>query len=173
MRLSLYVPDALWLRARETYPLSGNSRLVQAALECLVADSRPSFLEGPPPASAERLRRLQSRLTGEARVAYQAGYDAGLDLADVVDWWVIDQLASAHWRLDPVLSSLSAGGVLDDLRRLLAERGQPASRDFVAELERGPRVDTRRVATFASGLVAALRDCFYAGTAVAVVSMED
>jgi hypothetical protein len=170
MRLSLYVPDALWLRARETHPVSGNSRLVQSALECLVADSRPSFLEGPPPAIAERLRRLQARLTGEARAAYQAGYDAGLDLAEVVDWWVLDQLAGAHWRLDPLLPSLSAGGVLDDLRRLLAERGQPASRDFVAELERGRDGDVRRAATFASGLVAALRDCFEAGAAVTVVS---
>src|SRR5436189_226365 len=54
MRLSLYVPDALWLRARETYRIAGNSRLVQAALECLVADGRPGYLEGPPPAAGPR-----------------------------------------------------------------------------------------------------------------------
>jgi hypothetical protein len=170
MKLSIYIPDALWLRARETYRISGNSRLVQAALETLLADTRPSFLEGPPPASVERLRCLQSRLTEEARAAYEAGYDAGLELAEVLDWWVLDQLASAHWRLDSLLTSQSAGGVLDDLRRRLAERGQPASRDFVAELERGRDGDVRRAATFASGLVAALRDCFEAGTVVAVVS---
>jgi hypothetical protein len=170
MRLSIYIPDALWLRARETYRISGNSRLVQAALETLLADTRPSFLEGPPPASAERLRRLQSRLTEEARAAYEAGYDAGLEVAEVLDWWALDQLASADWRMDRLLAPQSASGVLDDLRRLLVERGRPASTDFVAELERGRDGDVRRAATFASGLVAALRDCFEAGTAVAVLS---
>ncbi len=170
MRLSIYIPDALWLRARETYRISGNSRLVQAALETLLADKRPVFLKGPPPASAERLRRLQSRLSDEARAAYDAGYDAGLELADVLDWWVLDQLAGAHWFLDTLLTSPSASRVLDDLRRLLAERGQPGSRDFVAELQRGREGDVRRAATFASGLIEALHDCFEASTAVAVVS---
>ncbi len=170
MRLSLYVPDALWLRARETYRISGNSRLVQAALECLVADGRPSYLEGPPPGSRADLHRLQARLTEAARAVYEAGYEAGLDLAEVLDWWVLDQLAGAQWRLDPLLSAHIPGGVVDDLRRLLVERGQAASGDLVAELERGRDGDVRRAATFASGLLGALRDCFEAGSAVAVVS---
>ena len=173
MRLSLYVPDALWLRARETYRIAGNSRLVQAALECLVADGRPGYLEGPPPASAAHLRRLQARFTDEARAAYQAGYDAGLDLAEVLDWWVLDQLASVQWRLDPLLSAHTAGGVADDLRRLLVERGDPAAATLVAELERGRDGDVRRAATFGSGLVAALRDCFEAGTAVVSETVDE
>ena len=168
MRLSLYVPDALWLRARETYRTSGNSRLVQTALEGLVADARPSYLEGPPPECAERLRRLQERLTVEARAAYQAGYDAGLDVAEVLDWWALDQLACADWRLDQLLGTWHASGLLDDLRGLLAERTQPATRSFVAELARGKDGDLRRVATFTGGLVAALRDCFEGAAAVAV-----
>src|SRR5437879_4037676 len=138
MRLSLYVSDALWLRARETYRTLGNSRLVQTALECLVADGRPSYLEGPPPECRDRLRRLQERLTGEARVAYHAGYDAGLDLAEILDWWALDQLACVDWRLDQVLGSWTASGLLDDLRGVLASRpGSRASASFQAELGRG------------------------------------
>jgi hypothetical protein len=168
MRLSLYVPDALWLRARETYRTSGNSRLVQTALDGLVADARPNYLEGPPPECADRLHRLQERLTHEARAAYQAGYDAGLDAAEVLEWWALDQLACADWRLDQLLGSWRASGVLDDLRGLLADRPGAAACSFVAELERGKSGDLRRVATFASGLVAALRDCFEGAAAVAV-----
>ena len=103
MRLSFSVPDALWLRARETYPIFGDSRLVQLAMECLVSDSRPNYLEGPPPESADRLRGIQARLSREARSAFEAGYDAGLDLADVLDWWALDQLAAVmrkHLGLD-------------------------------------------------------------------------
>jgi hypothetical protein len=168
MRVSLYIPDALWLRAREPYRISGNSRLVQTALECLVADARPKYLEGPPPACAGRLQRLQERLTVEARAAYEAGYEVGLDAAEVFDWWALDQLACADWRLDQLLGSWAASGVVDDLRRLLADRRQPGCAGFLAELERGKAGDLRRVATFAGGLVAALRDCFEGASAVAV-----
>ena len=170
MRLSFSVPDALWLRARETYPIFGDSRLVQIAMECLVADSRPNYLDGPVPEAADRLRQLQARLSREARSAFEAGYDAGLELAEVLDWPAFDALAAAHWRLDDVLSSPGSGGLADSLRALLAERTDEASTSFVAELERGQRcwrdADLRRVATFASGLVLAFRHCFEAGDVV-------
>lgn len=167
MRLSFSVPDALWLRARETYRIFGDSRLVQVAMECLISDSRPNYLEGPPPESADRLRGLQARLSREARSAFEAGYDAGLDLADVLDWWTLDRLAAAHWHLDDLLSSPAGAGMADSMRTLLGRRDDQASASFVAELERGRRcwkdADLRRVATFASGLVLALRHAFEAG----------
>jgi hypothetical protein len=175
MRLSFSVPDALWLRARETYPIFGDSRLVQVAMECLISDSRPNYLEGPPPQSADRLRGLQARLSSEARSAFEAGYDAGLDLAEVLDWWTLDQLAAAHWHLDELLSSPAAAGLADSMRALLVQRDDQASASFVAELDRGRKcwkdADLRRVATFASGLVLALRHCFEAGD-VAVVATD-
>jgi len=170
MRLSFSVPDALWLRAREAYPIFGDSRLVQVAMECLIADSRPAYLEGPPPESADRLRGLQVRLSREARSAFEMGYDAGLELAEVLDWRTLDRLAAAHWRLDDVLSSPGSGSLADRLGALLAERTDEASACFVAELERGRRcwrdADLRRAATFAGGLVLALRQCFEAGDVV-------
>jgi len=174
MRLSFSVPDALWLRARETYPIFGDSRLVHVAMECLISDSRPNYLEGPPPESADRIRGLQARLSREARSVFEAGYDAGLDLADVLDWWTLDQLAAAHWHLDDLLSSPAAAGLADSMRALLVQRDDQASASFVAELERGRRrwkdADLGRVATFASGLVLALRHCFEAGDAAAVAA---
>lgn len=173
MKLSFSVPDALWLRARETYPIFGDSRLVQAAMECLIADSRPNYLEGPPPESTDRLRRLRVRLSSEARAAFEAGYNAGLDLAEVLDWWVLDRLAAAHWHLDDLLSSQSACGLAESMRTQLVERSDQACAAFVDELERGKssrqNADLRRVATFASGMALALRHCFEASV-VAVMA---
>src|ERR1041385_4669924 len=58
MRLSLSVPDALWLRACEACPDTPPSRLVQAALEHLLADAETGYVPGPPAGAGERLRRL-------------------------------------------------------------------------------------------------------------------
>lgn len=178
MRLSLSVPDALWLRARETYPIFGDSRLVQAAIECMIADSRPNYLEGPPPEAADRIRRLQTRLTSEARSAFNAGYDSGLALAEVVDWSILEQLAAAHWRLDDLLNAPRPGGLADSMRALLVERNDQPTAQFIAELERCKSArkdaDLRRVATFASGLLLALRQCFEAGDVAMVADdVED
>ena len=46
MRLSLSVPDDLWLRACETCPATPPSRLVQAALEHLVAGAETGYAPG-------------------------------------------------------------------------------------------------------------------------------
>ena len=61
MRLSLSVPDALWLRACRACPAAPPSRLVQAALENLLADAETGYLPGPPAGAAERLRRVARR----------------------------------------------------------------------------------------------------------------
>lgn len=140
MRLSLSVPDALWLQACEAYRLWAPSRLVQAALAALVADPWPDDLQGPPAAARQRLARLQDRLRAEARAAYEEGYEAGLGLADVLDWWVVEQLADADWRLDRLPARGRTNPVLDELRRGLAGDVSPDS-------------------TYARGLLAALRDC--------------
>lgn len=178
MKLSFSVPDPLWLRARDAYPICSDSRLVQAAIECLIADSRSNYLEGPPPESAGRLGCLRVRLSSEARAAFEAGYDAGLDLADVLDSWVLDRLATAQWRLDDLMGSQSALGLAECMRARLVERGGSACASFVAELGRGNSAgqdaDLRRVATFASGLVLGLRHSFEAGvTAMVAADAQD
>jgi hypothetical protein len=162
MRLSLSVPDALWLQACEAYRLSAPSRLVQAALESLVADARTDGLQGPPAATRDRLGRLQDRLRGEARAAYEEGYRSGLELAEVLEWWVVERLAEAGWSLDRLGQRGRPSPVHDVLRRHLLGRTSPAAVALVSELERG---DVSPVSTFAGGLVTALRDCLTNGPA--------
>lgn len=156
MRLSLSVPDALWLRACQACPATPPSRLVQAALEHLLADAETGYLPGPPAGAAERLRRLERRLRNEARSAYEEGYETGLDLADVLEWWALERLAAAGWRVEGLLRPGVADPVLDELRHHLAESDRPAAARLVAEL--GLAGDLRPAATFVAGLVAALRD---------------
>ncbi len=157
MRLSLSVPDALWLRVCEAYPATAPSRLVQAALDWLVAEAETGYMAGPPAGTGEVLQRLSLRLRDEARGAYEDGYQTGLEFADVLEWWALEPLAAAGWRLETLVRSGSAA-VLDELRGRLAASDRPAARELALELEPG-RGDIRRVATFVSGLVAALRDC--------------
>ncbi|HSR23423.1 MAG TPA: hypothetical protein VLW53_07720 [Candidatus Eisenbacteria bacterium] len=52
MRLSLSVPDTLWLRARQASPAAPPSRQVRAALEQLLADVEAGYLPGPPACSS-------------------------------------------------------------------------------------------------------------------------
>ena len=157
MRLSLSVPDALWLRVCEAYPATAPSRLVQAALDRLVADAETGYVAGPPADAGELLQRLSLRLRDEARGAYEDGYQTGLELADELEWWALEPLAAAGWRLETVVRSGSAA-VVEELRSRLAASLRPAARELAAELDPG-RGDIRRVATFVTGLVAALRDC--------------
>jgi len=166
LRLSLSVPDALWLRVCEAYPATPPSRLVQAALDWLVAEAETGYASGPPAGAGERLRRLSLRLREEARGLYEAGYQTGLELADVLEWWALEPLAAADWRLDSLVRSGRAAAVVDELRGRLAAGAHPAARELAAELEPG-RGDVRRAATFAAGLVAALRDCSVDATVLA------
>jgi hypothetical protein len=157
VRLSLSVPDALWLRVCEAYPATPPSRLVQAALDWLVAEAETGYEAGPPSGAGERLRGLSARLRDEASLAYEEGYQTGLELADVLEWWALEPLAAADWRLETLIRSGRATAVVDELRVRLAASERDAARALAAELE--PGGDVRRVATFASGVVAALRDC--------------
>jgi len=166
LRLSLSVPDALWLRVCEAYPATPPSRLVQAALDWLVAEAETRYSAGPPAGAGDQLRRLSLRLRDEARALYEEGYQTGLELADVLEWWALEPLAAVDWRLDALVRSGRASAVVDELRGRLAVSDRAAARDLAAELEPG-RGDVRRVATFASGLVAALRDCSVDATVLA------
>jgi hypothetical protein len=166
LRLSLSVPDALWLRVCEAYPATPPSRLVQAALDWLVAEAETGYSAGPPAGAGDQLRGLSLRLRDEARAMYEEGYQTGLELADVLEWWALEPLAAVDWRLDALVRSGRAGAVVDELRGRLAVSDRATARDLAAELEPG-RGDVRRVATFASGLVAALRDCSVDATVLA------
>ncbi len=159
MRLSLSVPDALWLRVCESYPATPPSRLVQVALDRLLAEKETGYLSGPQAGSAERLRAIARRLRAEARAAYEEGYQTGLELADLLEWWALEPLAGADWRLHTLVRSGRAVAAVEELRERLATSGREAARDLAAELMADRPADIRRVATFASGLVAALRDC--------------
>jgi hypothetical protein len=166
LRLSLSVPDALWLRVCEAYPATPPSRLVQAALDWLVAEAETGYAAGPPSGCVERLQRLSVRLRDEARRLYESGYQTGLELADVLEWWALEPLAAADWRLDALVRSGRSAAVIDELRTRLAASGLAAARHLAAELEPG-RGDVRRAATFANGLAAALRDCSVDATVLA------
>jgi hypothetical protein len=159
MRLSLSVPDALWLRACEACPATPPSRLVQAALEHLLADADTGYVPGPPAGAGERLRRLERRLRGEARSVYEEGYQTGLDLADALEWWALERLAAFGWRAESLALVGWSDPVLDELRGHLGESGRPAARRLAEELAQGRTGDVRRAATFVTGLLAALRDC--------------
>ncbi|HXM55771.1 MAG TPA: hypothetical protein VOB72_10310 [Candidatus Dormibacteraeota bacterium] len=159
MRLSLSVPDALWLRACEACPDTPPSRLVQAALEHLLADAETGYVPGPPAGAGARVRRLERRLRSEARSAYEEGYETGLDLADVLEWWALERLAAVGWRADRLAMAGTADPVLEELRAHLTERDRPAAQRLAAELGQGQAGDVRRAATFVDGLLAALRDC--------------
>jgi hypothetical protein len=166
LRLSLSVPDALWLRVCEAYPATPPSRLIQAALDWLVAEAETGYTAGAPAGAAEQLRRHSLRLRDEARAAYEEGYQTGLELADVLEWWALEPLAAADWRLDALVRSGRASAVVDELRSRLAASDRAAARELAAELEPG-QGDVRRAATFASGMVAALRDCSVDATVLA------
>jgi hypothetical protein len=155
--LSLSVPDALWLRVCEAYPATPPSRLIQAALDWLVAEAETGYRAGPPDGAGELLRELSARLREEARLAYEEGYQSGLELADVLEWWALEPLATADWRLETVVRSGRAVAAVDELRIRLTASERPAARALAAELE--PGGDIRRSATFVGGLLAALRDC--------------
>src|SRR6266498_3601683 len=125
MRLSLSVPDALRLRARETCPATPPSRLVQAALERLLADAETGYVPGPPAGAVERLQQLEQRLRGEARQSFEDGYATGLELADVLEWWALERLAAADWRLESLTRTGPPSAVLEELRSRLAESDRP------------------------------------------------
>ena len=166
LRLSLSVPDALWLRVCEAYPATPPSRLVQAALDWLVAEAETGYSAGPPAGAGEPLRQLSQRLRDEARELYEAGYRTGLQLADVLEWWALEPLAAADWRLDALVRSGRSGAAVDELRSRMSASDVAAARDLAAELEPG-HGDVRRTATFARGLAAALRDCSVDATVLA------
>jgi hypothetical protein len=109
VRLSLSVPDALWLRACQARPATPPSRLVRAALEHLLEDAEAGFVPGPPPGAGERLRRLERRLRSEALTVYDEGYETGLDLVDTLEWWAVERLAAELEGDGPYVATFKAG----------------------------------------------------------------
>jgi hypothetical protein len=97
MKLSIYVPDELWQRARQASDENPSS-LVQTALERWLGNElkRPPYYESPPP-DALRIKQLRDRLEREARALYREGYEEGLRLAEELNWSQLDRLAAVHW----------------------------------------------------------------------------
>jgi hypothetical protein len=89
-KLSVYVPDELWERVKET--ASGekpkNSQLVQMALEQMVNDreaERASYFLNAL-LDQDRLSAVVEKLRAGARAEFEEGYEGGLHLAEALDF---------------------------------------------------------------------------------------
>lgn len=151
-KLSIYVSDELWDRARQASGDRNSSQLVQEALaDWTDARTAPRFSSAPAPAERERLAEIRERMRQEARDTYARGYRAGVEVASRLNWQGLDQLAEADFDLaewvrraeDPRLDENPASGLLF----VISDWQFGAEKDTVGA---GP--------TYDAGLVRALRD---------------
>jgi hypothetical protein len=153
MHISAYVPDGLWSAACAAYPTERPSSIARYAVESLIE----AHADGPIRLGADQVRLTQSAIeqfrVDAARWA-DLGYRAGLQLAQSLEWWALDQIANVGWTLAemPTLSSWSM--IRDDLRGSLLFAGGFAA-CLVAELDR-PEPNLRRFSLFSDGMRAAL-----------------
>ncbi len=153
MHISAYVPDGLWSAACAAYPTEKPSSIARLAVEALIE----AHADGPVRLDAEHARLTSAaveRLRGDAGRWAELGYRAGLQLAQSLEWWALDQLANVGWTFAemPTLSSWSM--VRDDLRGSLVFAGGFAA-GLLAELDR-PAPNLRRYSIFSDGMRSAL-----------------
>jgi hypothetical protein len=146
-KLSLYIPDDLWERARAVDPSLNQSQVAQRALQHWL-ETRPTG-ESPAferPADAVPVPEgLVQRFAGEAREQYQAAYRAAFQLAERISWRSLDELASRGWDW---ASWLRHGG-----RDVL-----PALPAFLREGDAEAASSRRRYTTSTQGVIDGLRD---------------
>jgi hypothetical protein len=153
MHISAYVPDGLWSAACAAYPTEKPSSIARLAVEALIE----AHADGP-----IRLDADQSRLTRAAveplRVDAERWLDlglrAGLQLAQSLEWWALDQIANVGWTFAEMPSLSSWSMVRDDLRVSLAFAGGFAA-GLLAELD-SPLPNLRRFSVFSDGMRSAL-----------------
>jgi hypothetical protein len=153
MHISAYVPDGLWSAACAAYPTEKPSSIARHAVEALIE----AHADGPVRLDADQARLTRAavdRLRIDAERWADLGYRAGLQLAQSLEWWALDQIANVGWTFAemPDLSSWSM--VRDDLRDSLAFAGAFAA-GLLAELER-PAPNLRRFSLFSDGMRSAL-----------------
>ncbi|MBP1704794.1 MAG: hypothetical protein H6Q36_533 [Chloroflexi bacterium] len=146
-KLSLYVPDDLWNRARAVDPGLNQSQVAQRALQHWI-ETRPgpgSQAFEPPADSVPVPDSLVQRFAGEAREQYQAAYRTAFQLAERISWRSLDELASRGWDW---ATWLRHGGrdVLPSLPAWLREADVEGS------------ANRRRYTTSTQGVVDGLRD---------------
>jgi len=98
-KLSLYVPDDLWSRARSVDPTLNQSQVAQRALQHWIEaqpSRQPQAFE-PPADAVPVLDGLVQRFASEAREQYQAAYRSAFQLAERISWGSLDELASRGW----------------------------------------------------------------------------
>ena len=93
MHISAYVPDGLWSAACAAYPTERPSSIARHAVESVIE----AHADGPIRLDAEQLRITQAaidRFSGDAARWAALGYRAGLQLAQSLEWWALDQIAN-------------------------------------------------------------------------------
>src|SRR5687768_17187578 len=99
-KLSVYIPDDLWVQAQALQPDEGASQVLQAALREKVerTEARPYAV------LTDQIRAKQLVVAGEVegrlRTAYQAGFDMGLEFTKLLPWDALHAFASLGWDLD-------------------------------------------------------------------------
>jgi hypothetical protein len=101
-KLSVYVPDDLWERARAVRP-ANTSLIVQEALSLLVRtkSTEPAY-SGEAPVGTELTRDfLKSQFSQQARWRFEEGYRSGLDYlqASQIPWKAFESFAEAGFDL--------------------------------------------------------------------------
>ena len=153
MHISAYVPDGLWSAACAAYPTERPSSIARHAVESVIE----AHADGPIRLDAEQLRLTQAaidRFSVDAARWAALGYRAGLQLAQSLEWWALDQIANVGWTLAemPTLSSWSM--IRDDLRGALIFAGE-FSACLLAELDH-PDPNLRRFSVFSDGMRSSL-----------------
>jgi hypothetical protein len=99
-RISVYIPDELNEQIRALPNSENISRLIQGALERLVADEMgtPSYAQRPDD-SVERILEIREHLLAQAREDYEQGYAIALEAASGMPLHVINALVSANYDL--------------------------------------------------------------------------
>jgi hypothetical protein len=153
MHISAYVPDGLWAAACAVHPAARPSIIARQAVEALIE----AHADGPIRLDADQLRLTEAaidRLRADAGQWAALGYRAGLQLAQSLEWWALDQIAGVGWTLAEMPSLSSWSMIRDDLRESLAF-ADAFSADLFAELGR-PSPNLRRFSVFSDGVRSAL-----------------
>jgi hypothetical protein len=153
MHISAYVPDGLWAAACAAYPAERPSSIARQAVEALIE----AHADGPIRLNADQRRLTQAaidRLRADAERWADLGYHVGLELAQSLEWWALDQIANVGWTLAEMPSLSSWSMIRDDLLGFLAF-GDGLAACLVAELDR-PSPSLRRFSVFSAGMRSAL-----------------
>ena len=158
MRISVYVPDGLWVSSRAAFPDESISEIARRAVRSLIAAANAPGPIFPTPAQRRLVEAEIASKEAEAGSWFELGYGAGLHLAQNLEWWVLEQMELVGWTLAEMCGLASWTIIRDDLRAFLT--GQLAAvaalaTGLIAELDQVvPRL--RGYAVFGNGLRRAL-----------------